>query len=304
MKKALIFGITGQDGYFLSKYLFDQGVEVYGASRAGRLSSVCSTIYKTDLTKDAIYSLIKVVEPDYIFNLAGESSVGNSFVFPSDSYVSIVSLNSFIMEAIRKYARKEIRYFFSGSAEVFGPGKKGLLFSDRSAHVPISPYALGKSHAIEFLEYFKNSLGVHAAVGYLFNHESNRRNKYFVTQKIIIEGKKIKNGVASRLELGDISVIRDWGWAEEYVVPMFRLVSLKDPENAVIATGRSESLEYFVKNVFLKLGLNSDHCVISSDDCLRPNEIHENYADTSKAKKVLGWQAKSDIDDVINYLVD
>ena len=303
MKKALIFGITGQDGYFLSKYLFDRAVRVYGASRTESLNNKFKIVYKTDLSKDSVVSLIKSINPDYIFNLAGESSVGNSFVYPFVSYDIIVSLNSYILEAIKKCAQKEIRYFFSGSAEVFGPGKKDLLFSDMSIHVPISPYALGKSHAIQFLEYFKNINGIHASVGYLFNHESIRRNKNFVTQKIVLEGQKIKNGESSHLELGDISVIRDWGWAEEYMVPIFRLVNLKDPENIVIATGRSESLEYFVKNVFLKLGLNSDHYVISNNNCFRPNEIHENYADTSKAKQLLDWEAKLDIDDVINYLI-
>ncbi|HAH30705.1 MAG TPA: GDP-mannose 4,6-dehydratase [Elusimicrobia bacterium] len=308
MNKALIIGVSGQDGAYLSKSLLAKGYRVFGSSR--EINNNNFTNLKTLDVFDKVsvlplnpsrfsevFAIVKNVVPDEIYNLAGQSSVSQSFLRPLETIESIASSTVNLLEAVR-ISGAQIRFYSSVSSDCFG----GTDFhaDESTSFNPKSPYAIAKAMAFWATKNYRLAYGIFACSGILFNHESPLRNENFVTGKIINTALRIKNGSKERLKLGDISVIRDWGWAEEFVESMWLVLQQKKPDDFVIATGESNSLEALVREAFLAFGLNWKDHVDFDASFLRPLDIKAEYANPAKASEILGWKAKFKMRDVVH----
>jgi len=279
-KKALIIGITGQDGAYLAKYLLDKGYEVTGSSRDVMASSFANlqTLGIRDKVKlvsvsindfRSVFNAIQSFDPDEIYNLAGQTSVGLSFDQPVEAIESIAIGTLNILEVIR-LQNKSIRFYNAGSSECFGD-TGNIPANEHTPFAPRSPYAVAKSTAKWLINSYRESYGLYACTGILFNHESPLRPERFVTQKIIAGAAKIKAGQLSKLQLGNLDISRDWGWAPEYVQAMWLMMQLDKPDDFVIATGRQESLKYFVAKAFEYFDLDWQKYVEIEPSFFRPN---------------------------------
>lgn len=312
-KKALIIGISGQDGAWLSKLLLEKKYSVIGTTRdikdidKSKLKNL--GIHKeinffelTPQSSDNVKKIIALNNPDEIYFLSGQSSVAESFVKPKESINSIVLAYLNILESIKDLNR-DIKIYSAGSGECFGDSDKQIV-NETSPFLPRSPYAVSKIAAHQLTEVYRKSYGIYACTGFLFNHESHLRPKHFVTQKIISSAIEIKQGSRNELKLGNIGISRDWGLASEYVVAMWMMLQKNKPEDFIIATGKTYSLENFIEETFNYLDLNWKDYVTSDTTLLRPYDIKANYADPSKAKDVLNWEAKSEMGEVIKQMID
>lgn len=313
MKKALICGISGQDGAYLAKFLLEKGYEVCGTSRDAQMSSFANLTYlgirdrvqlasmsPTDF-RSVLQVLVKT-QPDEVYNLAGQSSVGLSFDQPVETLASIATGTLNILEAIR-FTEADIKFYNAGSSECFGD-TGGEPADETTPFRPRSPYAVAKSTAIWEVANYREAYGLFACSGILFNHESPLRPKRFVTQKIVEAACRIAQGSQEKLNLGNISVRRDWGWAPEYVEAMHAMLQQDSAGDFVIATGDSHSLEEFVIAAFQTLGLNwQDHVHIDSS-LYRPTDIALGKGNPSKAKAKLGWEAQYKMPDVVRNMVE
>ena len=310
-KKALIIGITGQDGAYLAKYLLDKGYEVTGSSRDVMASSFSNlqTLNIRDKVKlvsvsindfRSVFNAIQSFNPDEIYNLAGQTSVGLSFDQPVEAIESIAIGTLNILEVIRLQNRL-IRFYNAGSSECFG-NTGDTAANERTPFAPRSPYAVAKSTAKWLINSYRESYGLYACTGILFNHESPLRPERFVTQKIIAGAAKIKAGVLSNLQLGNLDISRDWGWAPEYVQAMWLMMQLDKPDDFVIATGRQESLKYFAAKAFEYFDLDWQKYVVIEPSFFRPNEIVSSVGNPQKAIEVLGWSKPTDVDGVIKMM--
>ena len=313
MKKALICGVSGQDGSYLAKFLLSKGYSVTGTSRDIESNSFKGLIYLgikehvnlVSMSMTNFKSVLEVVEhcnPDEIYNLSGQSSVSMSFDFPIETIESINNSVLNLLEAIR-FSKKKIKLYNASSGDCFG-GNNGNPCNENTAFNPKSPYAVGKAAAFWAVENYKVAYDIFACNGILFNHESVIRSDRFVLKKIIKSAVRISKGSKEKLTLGDLSICRDWGWAPEYVEVMWKIMQHKEPENFVVATGKSESLKNFALKVFDKLNLNLENYIISSNEFKRPTEIKISYGDPSKVKKLLNWEAKYDVNDVLDLMLD
>jgi GDPmannose 4,6-dehydratase len=310
-KKALIIGITGQDGAYLAKHLLSKGYEVTGSSRDVMASSfgnlnalgIWSQIKLISVSINdfrSVFNAIQQSDPDEIYNLAGQTSVGLSFDQPVEAIESIAIGTLNILEVIR-LLNKPVRFYNAGSSECFGDtGDKPA--NEETSFAPRSPYAVAKSTAKWLINSYRESYGLYACTGILFNHESPLRPERFVTQKIIAGAAKIKAGQLDKLHLGNLDISRDWGWAPEYVQAMWLMMQLDKPDDFVIATGRKESLKYFVAKSFEYFDLDWQKYVEIEPSFFRPNEIHASVGNPEKAIKVLGWSKPTDIDGVIKMM--
>ena len=310
-KKALIIGITGQDGAYLAKYLLDKGYEVTGSSRDVMASSFSNlqTLNIRDKVKlvsvsindfRSVFNAIHSFNPDEIYNLAGQTSVGLSFDQPVEAIESIAIGTLNTLEVIRLQNRL-IRFYNAGSSECFGD-TGDTAANERTPFAPRSPYAVAKSTAKWLINSYRESYGLYACTGILFNHESPLRPERFVTQKIIAGAAKIKAGVLSNLQLGNLDISRDWGWAPEYVQAMWLMMQLDKPDDFVIATGRQESLKYFAAKAFEYFDLDWQKYVVIEPSFFRPNEIVSSVGNPQKAIEVLGWSKPTDVDGVIKMM--
>jgi len=309
IKRALIFGVSGQDGTYLSKFLIDKGYEVFGTSRDVENSSfenlkkinIKIKTYSVAINDYmSVLNVIKSVNPNEIYNLACQSSVSLSFSQPKETIesISIGTLN--ILEAIR-FLDNSIKFYSAGSSECYGNTKNPINETD--SFNPRSPYGVAKAAAFWQVSNYREAYNIFACTGILFNHESPLRNERFVTRKIIKTAYKIYKGENVKLELGNIKIKRDWGWAPEYVCAMWLMLQEEKPQDFIIATGKTVSLETFVKIVFELLGLNWKDHVILNASFLRPTDILEGYADPSKARNILGWEAQFKVEEVIKLLI-
>jgi len=313
VKKALICGVSGQDGAYLSQFLLEKGYEVHGTSRDAQISSfqnlarlgLREKVYYESMSLNDFRSVLRVlikVEPDEIYNLAGQSSVGLSFEQPVETLesISVGTLN--LLEAIR-FTGKSIKFYNAGSSECFGDiGEEAA--DENTPFRPRSPYAVAKSAAYWEVANYREAYGLFACSGILFNHESPMRPNRFVTRKIISSAHKIAAGEQTELHLGNISIERDWGWAPEYVNAMWLMLQKNQPDDFVIATGTSYSLQEFVETAFLKLELDWKEFVTVNSDLLRPTDLAVSKANPSKAKDVLKWEAKYKMKDVVSMMID
>ena len=310
-KKALIIGITGQDGAYLAKHLLDKGYEVTGSSRDVMASSFANlqTLGIRDKVKlvsvsindfRSVFNAIQSFNPDEIYNLAGQTSVGLSFDQPVEAIESIAIGTLNILEVIRLQNRP-VRFYNAGSSECFGD-TGNTPANEHTPFAPRSPYAVAKSTAKWLINSYRESYGLYACTGILFNHESPLRPERFVTQKIIAGAAKIKTGELSKLQLGNLDISRDWGWGPEYVQAMWLMMQLDKPDDFVIATGRQESLKYFVSKAFEYFDLDWQKYVEIEPSFFRPNEIVSSVGNPQKAIEVLGWSKPTDVDGVIKMM--
>jgi len=313
MKKALICGISGQDGAFLTQLLLNKGYEVYGASRDADINpfSNLTTLGLSDQVtfisitlndfRSVLQALIKI-QPDEVYNLAGQTSVALSFEQPVETMESISIGTLTLLEAIR-FTELPIRFYNAGSSECFG-NINGAAANEQTPFAPRSPYAVAKSAAFWQLANYREAYGLFGCTGILFNHESHLRPERFVTRKIVSAACRIAAGSNEMLHLGDISIKRDWGWAPDYVEAMWLMLQQDVADDFVIATGESHSLSDFVSRAFKATGLNwNDHIKIDGN-LKRPAEIGGNRGDPSKAERVLGWKPKHFMADVVDLMVE
>jgi GDPmannose 4,6-dehydratase len=312
VKKALICGVSGQDGAYLAKLLLDQGYIVCGTSRDAQMSSFrnlarlgirdrlqLSSVTLTDF-RSVLQILVKF-EPDEVYNLSGQSSVGLSFEQPVETLesISVGTLN--LLEAIR-FMKAPIKLYNAGSSECFGD-TKGEPADESTPFQPRSPYAVAKSTAFWQLANYREAYGLFACSGILFNHESPLRPERFVTQKIISTACRIAQGSSEKLHLGNIDIQRDWGWAPEYVEAMYLMLQQPQADDYVIATGESHKLEDFVAIAFETLGLDWRELVVSDRSLHRPTDISIGRGNPIKAKQKLSWEAKFKMADVVKMMI-
>lgn len=306
--RALICGINGQDGSYLADFLLQKGYEVWGTSRDVQASALTNLIAlgirdRVRLVSMApsdfrsVFSAVDRSDPDEIYLLAGQSSVGLSFEQPAETLESIVTGTLNMLEVIR-LRHKSTRLYHAGSSECFGD-TKGIPADESTSFQPRSPYAVAKASAHWLVANYRESYGLHASTGILFNHESPLRPRRFVTQKIIQCAKRIATGCDERLVLGRLDIQRDWGWAPEYVDAMWRMLQLDRPRDLVIATGLTHSLQEFVKTAFDLHKLDWGDHVDVSKEFLRPNDISYSGANPQLALDVIGWEAKVQMSEVV-----
>ncbi len=310
-KTALIIGITGQDGAYLAQHLLAKGYVVLGSSRDVMASSFqnLNSLGIRDQVKlisvsindfRSVFNAIQSCDPDEIYNLAGQTSVGLSFEQPVEAIESIAIGTLNILEVIRVLG-KPVRFYNAGSSECFGDTGT-IPANESSSFAPRSPYAVAKSTAKWLINSYRESYGLYACTGILFNHESPLRPERFVTQKIVISASRIKAGLIQKIQLGNLEICRDWGWAPEYVEAMWLMMQQKDPQDFVIATGRMESLTYFVSNAFAYFNLDWQQYVEINPAFFRPNEIQRSVGNPERAIEFLPWHKPTDVDGVIERM--
>ncbi|MFP4123187.1 MAG: GDP-mannose 4,6-dehydratase [Coleofasciculus sp.] len=312
MKKALICGVSGQDGAYLAKLLLNEGYSVCGTSRDAQMSSFQNLVRlgirdQVKLESAALTDFRSVLQvlmknqPDEVYNLAGQSSVGLSFEQPVETLesISIGTLN--LLEAIR-FTGEPIKFYNAGSSECFGD--IGTEAADETTPFrPRSPYAVAKSAAFWQVANYREAYGLFACSGILFNHESPLRPQRFVTQKIVAAVSRIAQGSQEKLYLGNVEIKRDWGWAPEYVEAMYKILQQEEPDDYVIATGESYTLEEFVVAAFDSVGLNWQDYVITDRSLFRPTDLAVSRGNPAKAREKLGWQAQYKMPDIVRMMV-
>jgi GDPmannose 4,6-dehydratase len=310
-KKALICGISGQDGAYLAQFLLARGYQVAGSSRDAQMSSFANLVrlgvrHQIEVEsvalndfRSVLQALIKV-EPDEVYNLAGQSSVALSFQQPVETLesISVGTLN--LLEAIR-FSGKPIKLYNACSGECFGDIADAA--DETTPFRPRSPYAVAKAAAFWEVANYREAYNLFACSGILFNHESPLRPARFVTKKIVSAACRVADGSREKLHLGNIAIRRDWGWAPDYVEAMWLMVQQAHPDDFVIATGESHSLEEFVDTAFTQVGLDwRDHVVI--DPALfRPTEIAVSRGNPRKSRETFGWQARYKMPEVVTLMI-
>jgi len=312
-KKALICGISGQDGAWLARLLLDKGYEVHGTSRDAQASSFAS-LARLDIRERvalssmslidfrSVLTVLSSVQPDEVYNFAGQSSVGLSFQQPVETLESHATGTLNLLEVIRFLARP-IRLYNACSGECFGdtgdtPADENTPFRPRS------PYAVAKAASFWEVANYRDAYGLFACNGILFNHESPLRPERFVTRKIVAAACRIAAGSHERLVLGNLAIRRDWGWAPEYVEAMWRMLQQDAPDDYVIATGESHALEAFVKEAFSCVGLDWREHVDTDPALFRPSEIMAGCGNPARASEKLGWRAQYRMADVVRMMVE
>jgi GDPmannose 4,6-dehydratase len=311
--RALICGISGQDGAYLARLLLDKGYEVFGTSRDAQIGGFANLVRTRVRDRVRLESMapndfrsvlnaVRKTDPDEIYNLAGQSSVGLSFEQPVETLDSFAVGTINLLEAIR-FLDKPIRFYSAGSSECFGD-TAGRAANEETPFRPRSPYAVAKSTAHWLVANYREAYGLHASTGILFNHESPLRPERFVTRKIVAAAVRVARGERSRLTLGNIQIKRDWGWAPEYVDAMWRILQQSSGSDFVIATGESHTLEEFAETAFGRLGLDWREHTDLSEALTRPLDLPEGRGDASRAREVLGWSSTYRMKDVVKAMVE
>lgn len=313
-KRALICGVSGQDGSLLAKLLLSKGYEVIGTSRDAEISTFTNfTKLGIELSLVKLVSMapndfrsvlqaIKLYKPDEIYNLSGQSSVGLSFDQPAETLDSIATATHNFLEALR-FFDYPVSFYNAGSSECFGETQP-FGSNELEPFRPRSPYGVAKSTAFWQVANYREAYGVKACTGILFNHESTLRPSKFVTKKIISTACRIHRGSDERLKLGNLSIYRDWGSAEEFVGAMWKMLNTEGVlEDFVIATGQAHSLEEFVSFSFATLGLDWRQYTDIDASFYRPTDITYSRGDPSKAREILGWSANLGLKDLISSLI-
>lgn len=311
--RALICGVSGQDGAYLAKLLLGKGYEVVGTSRDAQMArfgkldalNIRNDVRVMSMVPTDFRSVLQVVsnvQPDELYNLSGQSSVGLSFEQPVETLesISLGALN--MLESIR-FLGRPIKLYNASSGECFGETSEDGATED-TAFRPRSPYAVAKATAHWLVRNYRESYGLFACSGILFNHESPLRPERFVTQKIVATACRIKRGAPEKLQLGRVDIFRDWGWAPEYVDAMWRMLQQEEPDDFVIATGESHSLRDFVQAVFDTLELDVDEHMTQSETLHRPADILHGKGNAKKATNVLAWTAQHKMRDVARLMVE
>ena len=311
--RALLCGISGQDGAYLARLLLEKGYEVIGSSRDAQISSfgnlvqlgIRDKVHVESMALNDFRSVLQVVsrvQPDEIYNLAGQSSVALSFEQPVETLESILSATINLMEVIR-FLGRPIRFYNAGSGECFGDTLRESAFEDTPFR-PRSPYAVAKAAAFWQVANYREAYGLFACTGILFNHESPLRPERFVTRKIIASACRIAAGSGERLRLGNSTIQRDWGWAPEYVDAMWRMLQQERADDFVIATGKSHALAEFADLAFQYFGLNWQNHTDIDPSIFRPTDISYGCGNAGKALNIIGWKAETDMPGVVKKMIE
>lgn len=314
MKKAIISGVTGQDGSYLAELLLSKRYEVHGIMR--RLSSFASTridhLYENpnfhthygDLTDSpSLSALLSEIQPNEFYNLGAMSQVRISFDIPQYTLEAnaVGVLN--VLEAIRRLS-PHTKFYQASSSEMFGAPGVPPPFNEKTPMIPQSPYGVAKLAAYHLTRQYASGYGLFATTGILFNHESPRRGGNFVTKKVSHAVARIKRGLQDTLILGNLEAKRDWGWSPEFVEAIYLIMQAKKPGIYVVATGETHTIREFVKEAFSYVGLNWKRYVQFDEKFIRPNEVPLLLGDASKIKKELGWESKMKFKDIVHAMVD
>ena len=320
MKKALITGITGQDGSYLAEFLLEKGYEVHGIVRRASTfnTSRLDHLYKDPLLDDTrlylhygdladavqMVKLLYQLQPDEIYNLGAQSHVRVSFDVPEYTG-DVTGLGAVrILEAVREAGLVEkVRYYQASSSEMFGKVQE-VPQKETTPFWPRSPYGCAKVFAHWLTINYRESYGLHASSGILFNHESPRRGETFVTRKITRAATRIKLGLQNKLILGNLDAKRDWGYAKEYVEAMWLMLQQEKPDDYIIATNETHTVQEFLDETFAYLGLDSKEYIGFDEKYERPAEVDLLIGDASKAKEKLGWKPKVTFKELTRIMVD
>ena len=324
MKKALITGITGQDGSFLAEFLIEKGYEVHGIIRrsssfnTGRIEHLYLDEWVRDMKKTRLVNLhwgdmtdssslvkiISAVKPDEIYNLAAQSHVKVSFDVPEFTADTDANGVLRLLEAVRTAGIADsCRIYQSSTSELYGKVVE-IPQKETTPFYPRSPYAVAKLYAFWIMKNYRESYGMYLANGILFNHESERRGETFVTRKITLAAARIAAGHQDKLYLGNLDALRDWGYARDYVECMWLILQQPEPDTYVIATGRTATVRDMCKIAFGHVGLNYEDYVVIDPKFYRPAEVELLRGDPSKANKKLGWKAETSLEELICMMVD
>lgn len=312
MKSALITGITGQDGAYMAKFLLDKGYVVYGTYRRTSspnfwrlnylgIESRIKLLEADILDSFSMYTAITNSKPDEIYNFAAQSFVGTSFKEPYHTLM-ITGLGPInILESILKIDKK-IKFYQASSSEMFG-NYLSKIKNETTPFLPTSPYAIAKTSAHYLTKMYRDAYNIFAVNGILFNHESPLRGLEFVTRKISNEVAKISLGLSNKLELGNIYAKRDWGYAEDYVIGIWKMLHQKQPDDYVLATGESHSVKEFAELACSFAGISKKY-IKSKKQFFRPSEVNQLKGDFTKAKKILKWTPKTSFKQLVKKMVD
>ena len=317
MKKvALITGITGQDGSYLSELLLSKGYEVHGIVRRVALENETRRLWRLRKILDDItlhpgsvdsyarlFNIFQKVKPDEVYHLSAQSYVGYSFEDEFSTLNTNINGTHYMLSSAKEFIDKNIRFYFAASSEMFGkvhetPQNENTVFHPRSS------YGISKVTGYYLTKNYREAYKLHASNGILFNHESPRRGFEFVTRKISSGAARIKKGLQKKLKLGNIKSMRDWGHAKDYVEAMWMMLQQDKPGDYVIGTGNKYSVEDFAKKAFEHVGLNYKDYIVLDKNLIRPAEVDVLIADSSKAKKVLKWEPKISFDDLVIDMVE
>ena len=311
MKTALITGVTGQDGSYLAEFLLEKGYCVHGmirrssSERMERIEHILDriTIVHGDLTDLAsLIHLVKIAKPDEVYNLAAQSFVPTSWQEPVlTSHVTALGVTN-LLESIR-VVDTNIRFYQASSSEMFGKVRQ-VPQNEQTPFYPRSPYGVAKVYGHWITVNYRESYGLHASSGILFNHESPRRGKEFVTRKVTDAVAQIKLGLKDSLHLGNLMARRDWGFAGDYVRAMWLMLQQEEPSDFVVATGVNHTVQEMVEIAFGHVGLDWRKHVVSDPDLQRPAEVDSLVGDASKAQRELGWTSSVSFRDLIEMMVD
>ena len=310
-RRALVTGITGQDGSYLAELLLDKGYEVHGMVRRissenyGHLDGIRDRIslHTGDLLDErSLRSVLASSEPDEIYNLAAMSYVAASWDQPTLTAEFTGVGVTRLLEAMREIC-PEARFYQASSSEMFGKVRETPQ-NERTPFHPRSPYGVAKAYGHFITVNYRESYGLHACSGILFNHESPRRGLEFVTRKVSHTVAEIKLGLAKELLLGNLEARRDWGYAPEYVEAIWRILHRDEPEDFVIGTGEDHSVWELVEIAFDHVGLEADRYVRQDPSFVRPAEVDRLIADSSKAREQLGWEPKTGFGELVRMMVD
>ncbi len=321
MKKALITGITGQDGSYLAELLLDKGYEVHGIIRRASTFNTdrIDHLYRDPHDPDArlflhygdltdgtgLRRILERVQPDEIYNLAAQSHVKVSFEQPEYTADVVATGTLRLLEALRDYMQisgREVRFYQAGSSEMFGAAPPPQ--SEKTPFYPRSPYAVAKVAAYWYAVNYREAYGMFIANGILFNHESPRRGETFVTRKITRAAGRIRLGLQKKLYLGNLDAKRDWGFAGDYVEAMWRMLQQPEPDDYVVATGESYSVREFLEEAFGLLGLEWRDYVEIDPRYFRPTEVDYLLGDPTKAKEKLGWEPRVSFKELVKMMVE
>ena len=314
-KVALITGINGQDGSYLSEFLLEKGYEVHGTlkrnsvaeNQTSRLDEVYSklTLHYADLTDlSSLVNVIQKIKPDEIYNLAAQSHVRISFDQPiyTTNVTGLGTLN--LLESV-KLINPKIKIYQASSSEMFGNSIDSDGYQRETTPMnPVSPYGCAKVFSYNICRNYRNSYDMFISNGILFNHESPRRGTNFVTNKVCKEAVKIKKGLSTELKLGNLDATRDWGHAKDYVEAMWLILQQEKPDDFVCSTGISHSVRELCEYVFDKLELDWKQYVKQDEKFLRPEELHDLKGDSTKAKTILGWEPKYTFETMLDEMIE
>ncbi len=315
MKRALITGITGQDGSYLTEFLLAKGYEVHGLVRRVAIEDPDHRLRRILHVRDrivlhaaslesfaSIHSVVEQVQPQECYHLAAQSFVAYSFDDEFSTLNANINGTHYMLSAVRRLA-PNCRFYFAGSSEMFGAAEETPQ-NEKTRFRPRSSYGISKVAGYELTRNYREAYGLHASSGILFNHESPRRGFEFVTRKITSGVAKIAKGDGSKLKLGNLNALRDWGHAREYVEAMWLMLQQEQPDDYVVATGQAYTVEQFASEAFAVAGLNwRDHVVVDPAH-FRPAEVHVLLGDASKARTALGWKPKTSFRQLVQEMVE